>query len=122
MKRTVLVLGILIVLCSTPALFGCESCVPKGSKDPNGNGPYSGAICWTSASGEWSWCYGGNTNCTGDTDGSCGGGQCVEPGLAGSCVLHPMSFDGPAGQVKTCAVDASGACSSRAIARPSVLR
>lgn len=119
MKRVAFALGILIILCGASS-FACESCVDKGSLDPNGGGPYNSAICWTSSGGQWSWCVGGNTTCTGGTDGSCGGSDvCVDPGS--SCILNPASFNGAEGPVKKCAVDVSGACSIRG-ARPSILR
>jgi hypothetical protein len=99
-----------IVLLAAPALFACEKCIPQGTTDPVAGGPFSSAICWTTDSGPWTYCWGGDSICQGgNVDNSCpvGGGSC-NPELP-NCILNPVSI--ARGTVNKCStVDVSGAC------------
>lgn len=81
MNRRLLFVVSVVTLLAAPALFACETCIPKGVRDPNGGGPYGSALCWTSSSGILSYCWGGDLVCTGaDPENSCptaGGGGCT---------------------------------------------
>lgn len=120
MSRSFLVVAVAVLLFGASSLVACEQCVPKGSKDPNGGGPYNSAICWTIDSGDKAYCWGGNTTCSGqDPENSCpigGGGQCVELSGGGTvCVYNPDPIladpADPAGLCLT--ADLNGRCVGR---------
>ena len=79
--RRFLVAVVVLSLFAAGAVDACEQCIPKGSRDPDGGGPYNSAICWTISSGGWSSCVGGDTKCSGDDlENSCpvgGGPGCI---------------------------------------------
>ena len=124
MKQRMFVLIVSIALFGASALIACEKCITKGQLDPNGGGPYASSICWTADSGAWSYCVGGDSNCTGDDPEnvcptSSGNEQCTEPNL---CILYPDSIRLPTPAVKECRVDISGKCSVVGRGRVSFLR
>jgi hypothetical protein len=73
MKKWLLLFSLVVVVLASPAAYACESCVPKGTKDPDGGGPYNNAICWTHDEGLYSYCWGGDVTCGGygDPENSC---------------------------------------------------
>lgn len=130
MKRLVMIVLALATFAATPAVFACEKCIDKGSKDPNGGGPYNSAICWTADDGGWTYCIGGNTKCDGGSFGnSCpvSGGQCHEESPS-DCVLNQtMSIRVPVTShvtrpIKKCVADLTGACAVGVSAPVSFLR
>jgi hypothetical protein len=119
MKR-LLLLVVVITLFAVPQLLACESCVPAGSRDPMGGGPYSSAICWTSDSGQWSWCVGGSSNCTGDDpENVCPVGTSCPPDSQHCGPIHkdPLLTT----SYKGCdAVDEAGRCAGKRQLTPSL--
>lgn len=116
MTRSLVMAAILATLIGAPAAVACEKCVPQGQKDPNGGGPYSSAICWTIASGSWSYCWASGSTCsTGDPENACplpgSGGQCAESGGIIVCVENPEMMTDPAGRCR--GTDVQGRCTTR---------
>ena len=93
MKSFVIFSALTVALLLGPELSACESCVPKGTKDPDGNGPYASAICWTTDTGNYSWCVGGNVVCSGgNPEGSCPSakGRCSDDGSGGQVCIYDV--------------------------------
>lgn len=116
MRRSILVCTVLLVLVIGPSVLACEYCIRKGSLDPNGGGPYSSAICWTSNSGGWSYCWGGDTDCTGsDPENTCptaGGSGCLTMSNGETiCVENPEPLVAPPAGCR--GTDVQGRCAGR---------
>ena len=114
MKRILLVFFVSTAMLCAAVILACDLCVPQGQLDPQGGGPYSSAICWTTTdgSGPYSWCVGGDSYCSYyGSDGSCPvqGGSCTDPG---GCIQNPQSV---VVQHPRCDIDVSGRCGTQSM-------